>query len=87
MPLVEPTGPGEAPLLDREPVAVFIAGLTTTINAAIVAGEAFGWLALTPPQSAAIITFATVVASFAATIARTFVYCRVTARRAGFGTP
>lgn len=84
---IEPVGPGSAPVLDREPVAVFVGGLVGVIDGGLVAGEALGWLSLTPDQTAALVAFISLVAGLVIPPLRSFVTCRATARRAGIGTP
>lgn len=48
------------PLLEREPVAVGVAGLTALIDAAIVLAAAFDWAGLTTSQATALVAFVTV---------------------------
>ena len=77
----------DAPLLDRQPVGVFVGGLAGVINAAIVAGNVLGWLNLTGEQTPAILACVTVTAGFTIATLRQLVYCRDTVRRAGIDVP
>lgn len=48
-------------VLDTEPVAALLGSIVVTIDAALVAGTALGWLDLTPDQAAALVAFVTAV--------------------------
>jgi Na+-transporting NADH:ubiquinone oxidoreductase subunit NqrD len=62
-----------APLLEREPVAIGIAGLTAVIDAGIILAAAFDW-ALTAPQAGALVAFVTACSAFAAPLIRAHVW-------------
>jgi hypothetical protein len=47
------------PLGDREPVAIFLAGLAGLIDLGIVMATRLGWVDLTAEQGAAIVAFVT----------------------------
>ncbi len=79
----EPTTPAGDPIIDREPVALFVGALVACTDALLIACDAFDWLHVTPAQTAALVAFVTSLGTLVAAACRTFVYSRATARRAG----
>jgi hypothetical protein len=74
------------PLLDRQPVAVFVAGLVAVVDLGIAVATAFDWLALTNGQATALGAFVAGVGTLAATTLREQVWCRASVRAAGIDT-
>jgi len=69
--------PTPAPLIEREPVAVVIAGLTAVLDAGIILAAAFDW-ALTASQAGALVAFVTACSAFAAPVLRAHVWSPAT---------
>ena len=61
-------------IVEREPVAVFLAGLTGLVDAAIVAATALDWVDLTAEQAAALVGFVTVAAGLIGGVLRANVW-------------
>jgi hypothetical protein len=74
-----------APLIDREPVLVFLGGLAGLANLGLIVATTLDWLALTAGQTTAIVAFVTAgTALVTATLrARVWAPATVAALRAG----
>jgi hypothetical protein len=68
-------------LVDSQPVAVFVGGLTAVIDAGVVAANLLGWLDLTGEQTAGVLAFVTAAAGFVGATLREAVWCRRSVRR------
>jgi hypothetical protein len=58
-----------APLIEREPVAIGVAGLAAVLDAAIILAAAFDW-AFTAGQATALVAFVTACSAFAGSFIR-----------------